>query len=234
MDLANDEINSADIGGAIHSEGTTTDLVSPIIRSCSFIGNTATLGGGALGGLYCSPTVTNCIFQGNTAMTGGGIYTDNSSPTIINNTFSGNSADDGGAIHLTNSSLDVTNSILWGDTATSGDPEIAVGINSTATVLGHRWARFEYSILIIDAYVVTVGMIVFGVLPLWSLLTLLTIPPAIKNIKAALKSNVQNPDRIASLDVQTAQLHLLFGILLMISILLRKVSRTSGLTMRST
>ncbi|MBC8377991.1 MAG: 1,4-dihydroxy-2-naphthoate octaprenyltransferase [Planctomycetes bacterium] len=94
------------------------------------------------------------------------------------------------------------------------------GINSTATVLGHRWARIEYSSLIVGAYLVTLGMIVFGVLPLWSLLTLLTIPPAIKNIKTALKSQTDQPQDIATLDVQTAQLHLPFGILLMISVLL--------------
>lgn len=94
------------------------------------------------------------------------------------------------------------------------------GINSTASVLGHRLARIEYSILVIAAYALTAGMIAFGVLPLWSLLTLLTVPAAIKNIRAALKSNVQNPEQIAALDVQTAQLHLPFGVLLIISVLL--------------
>lgn len=94
------------------------------------------------------------------------------------------------------------------------------GINSTATVLGHRWARLEYSGLVAAAYVVTLGMIAFGVLSLWSLLILLTVPLAVKNIKAALKSNVESPEQIAMLDVQTAQLHLLFGVLLMISVLL--------------
>ncbi|MHC5156511.1 MAG: 1,4-dihydroxy-2-naphthoate octaprenyltransferase [Planctomycetota bacterium] len=94
------------------------------------------------------------------------------------------------------------------------------GINSTASVLGHRWARVEYSGLVVGAYVVTVGMIAFGVLPLWSLLTLLTVPAAVKNIKAAMQSNLQNPEQIATLDVQTAQLHLPFGVLLLISVLL--------------
>ena len=94
------------------------------------------------------------------------------------------------------------------------------GINSTASILGHRWARLEYSGLVVGAYVITFGMIAFGILPLWSLLTLLTIPPAVKNVKAAMKSNIQNPEQIAMLDVQTAKLHLVFGILLIISVLL--------------
>lgn len=94
------------------------------------------------------------------------------------------------------------------------------GINSTATVLGHRWARLEYSGLVVGAYVVTIGIVAFGILPLWSLLTLLTIFPAIKNIKAALKSDTHSPKQISMLDAQTAQLHLTFGVLLMISVLL--------------
>ena len=94
------------------------------------------------------------------------------------------------------------------------------GIRSTATLLGHHWARIEYSGLVIAAYSVTMVMVAFGILPLWSLLTLLTIPPAIKNINAVLKSNLQNLRQIAMLDVRTAKLHLLFGVLLIISILL--------------
>jgi hypothetical protein len=42
----------------------------------------------------------------------------------------------------------------------------------------------------------------------------------VKNIRAALKSDIHHPERIAMLDVQTAQLHLPFGVLLMISVLL--------------
>lgn len=94
------------------------------------------------------------------------------------------------------------------------------GINSTASVLGHRWARLEYSGLVAGAYVVTLGMIGFGVLPMWSLMTFLTIPPGVKVIRAALKSDTQQPEQIATLDVQTAQLHLPFGILLIMSVLL--------------
>lgn len=93
-------------------------------------------------------------------------------------------------------------------------------INTTATILGHRWARWEYSGLIVGGYLATLGMVVFGVLPLWSLLTLLTLPVAIKNIKTALCSHPGHPEPIAMLDVQTAQLHLPFGGLLIVSILL--------------
>ena len=92
------------------------------------------------------------------------------------------------------------------------------GVRSTAILLGRRWARREYSALIAGAYVITLGMIAFGILPLWSLLTLLTIPLAVNNVKAAFKDHAANPESLAVLDVRTAQLHSIFGILLMISI----------------
>lgn len=94
------------------------------------------------------------------------------------------------------------------------------GIRSTASVLGHHRAKWEYSELIAGAFLITSGMIVFGVLPLWSLLIFLTVPIAVKNIRAALKSQIDLPEQIATLDVRTAKLHLLFGVLLIVSILI--------------
>ncbi|MCI0500048.1 MAG: 1,4-dihydroxy-2-naphthoate octaprenyltransferase [Planctomycetales bacterium] len=94
------------------------------------------------------------------------------------------------------------------------------GIRSTASVLTHRWARVEYAVLIVSACLITLILIGLSVLPPWSLLTLLTIPMALKNIRAAMQSDVNQPERIAALDVQTAQLHLLFGVQLILSVLL--------------
>ncbi len=91
-------------------------------------------------------------------------------------------------------------------------------IRSSATLLGHRWARWEYSALITGAYGVTTGLAAVHVLPWWSLATWLTIPLGIKNIRMALHSRVDNPEQIATLDVRTAQLHLLFGVLLIGSV----------------
>ncbi len=94
------------------------------------------------------------------------------------------------------------------------------GIRSTATVLGHGIARIEYISLLIGAYAAVPPLILTGILPAWSLIVLVTIPLAVKNIKLALTSDVNHPENIATLDVQTAQLHLPFSILLVISILL--------------
>lgn len=93
-------------------------------------------------------------------------------------------------------------------------------INTAATILGHRWARWEYVGLIIGAYASMLVMVAVGVLEWWSLLTLVTIPIAVKNIKTAMGSQAEKPDAIMMLDVQTAQLHMPFGLLLIISMML--------------
>ncbi len=97
------------------------------------------------------------------------------------------------------------------------------GIKTTAGLLGRRWARREYTALILSAYGVVIALLLIRMLPLWSLLTLLTAPLAIANIHCALTSVPENPQTIASLDQRTAGLHLAFGFLLIVSILLGKL-----------
>ena len=91
-------------------------------------------------------------------------------------------------------------------------------IRTTACLLGHRLARYEYVFLLTGAYAAVVSMVLVKVLPVWSLVVLLTTPMALKNIRLALASRPENPERIATLDVQTAKLHLAFGALLIISL----------------
>jgi 1,4-dihydroxy-2-naphthoate octaprenyltransferase len=92
------------------------------------------------------------------------------------------------------------------------------GIRTTAGVLGHRFARIEYSILDISAFVTVGVLIALKMLPGLSLVTILTLPLAIKLLRQALRSDPQKPEEIATLDVQTAQLHLAFGVLLAASL----------------
>ena len=93
-------------------------------------------------------------------------------------------------------------------------------IHTAATLLGHRWARWEYAGLIAGAYAAVLIMAGFGALSWWSLLTLLTGPIAVKNIRTAMHSRVDERRAIVMLDVETAKLHLLFGLVLIGSLLL--------------
>lgn len=92
------------------------------------------------------------------------------------------------------------------------------GIRTTAGVLGHRFARIEYGILDVSAFIIVGGLIALKILPGFSLVTILTLPLAIRLVQQALRSDPQKPEEIATLDVQTAQLHLAFGVLLSASL----------------
>jgi 1,4-dihydroxy-2-naphthoate octaprenyltransferase len=96
------------------------------------------------------------------------------------------------------------------------------GIQTTASLLGRRWAQREYAALVLSAYLVLIGLVLLRILPLWSLLVLLTVPFAVKNIRSAMTAPPDQPQQIATLDQQTAALHLTFGVLLTISLLLGK------------
>lgn len=100
----------------------------------------------------------------------------------------------------------------------------AAGIATTATLLGN-WAKSEYISLLVAAYLLVAAFVWQSQLPPAALITFLTITMAIKNIRAAAKSQPDTPAAIATLDVQTAQLHLLFGLLLFGSMLLSRLAR---------
>jgi len=95
-------------------------------------------------------------------------------------------------------------------------------IKTFASVAGSGYAKAEYLFLIIGAYVIVIALVLLEVLSPWSLIVLLSLPPAIKNMNQIKGVAVDNTSKIAMLDVQTAQLHMLFGLLLSVSILISK------------
>ena len=90
------------------------------------------------------------------------------------------------------------------------------GITTFENVLGTKGAKAFYYFAVVSAYISVGVMILFKVLPLWSLLVLLTLPLAIKIIGKMSAGN--DPQALATLDVETAQLHFGFGLLLTISL----------------
>jgi 1,4-dihydroxy-2-naphthoate octaprenyltransferase len=93
-------------------------------------------------------------------------------------------------------------------------------VRTVANLLGHDRARTEYYILVGGAYVAVLGMIAGGLVSPWGLLVFATAPLAVKNFRRVVHSLPRQPETIATLDVQTAQLHLAFGLLFALAILL--------------
>lgn len=93
-------------------------------------------------------------------------------------------------------------------------------VRTVANLLGHHRSRLEYYGLVGGAYLSVLGMIAGGMVGLWGLLVFATAPLAAKNFLRVVHSRPQQPETIATLDVQTAQLHLAFGLLFSLAILL--------------
>ena len=72
--------------------------------------------------------------------------------------------------------------------------------------------------LLVSAYVSVVVMIFTGTLPVLSLATFLSAPMAMGNIKTVLSTKDGQAGTLAGMDIRSAQLHLVFGLLLIASL----------------
>jgi 1,4-dihydroxy-2-naphthoate octaprenyltransferase len=95
-------------------------------------------------------------------------------------------------------------------------------IKTLATVFGERFAKKEYIFLIAGAYLTVVLLVVVNILSVWALLVFLSLPVALKNMNMIKGIKIEDTGKIAMLDALTAQLTLMFGVLLSVSIIITK------------
>lgn len=96
-------------------------------------------------------------------------------------------------------------------------------VKTFATILGIDAAKKEYYFLVFGAYLSVIIMVLTGLLHFWTLLIIISLPVALKNIKDISIAEVNNPEAIAMMDIRTAQLHMQFGLLLTIGLLLTAI-----------
>ncbi len=94
------------------------------------------------------------------------------------------------------------------------------GARTVAGLLGHTGSKFFYYFLILGAYSTVVYMVTDGTLSRWSFMVFLSLIPAFKLMRTISKNEPGDTKTIAIIDVKTAQLHLLFGVLLILSLLI--------------
>lgn len=63
----------------------------------------------------------------------------------------------------------------------------------------------------------------FSVLPVWSLVSLLALIPSLNNVSVMMRSTSGNLSGIVALDAATAQLQLMFSLLLSVSLIISSV-----------
>jgi 1,4-dihydroxy-2-naphthoate polyprenyltransferase len=96
------------------------------------------------------------------------------------------------------------------------------GIKTSSIVGGKLFAAAEYYFMLIGSYVSVVVMVALKILSPWSLLVLLTFPISLKLMKIIKPSTDSRNPALATADVQTAQFHFLFGLILSVSLILHK------------
>lgn len=87
---------------------------------------------------------------------------------------------------------------------------------TVAGVIGFRLSRLYYAVLVILAYFAVIGFVATDLLPLGSLLVLVTLKPAIDALRNVLTSTGPDDARLANADEASAQLHLGFGLTLIV------------------
>lgn len=93
-------------------------------------------------------------------------------------------------------------------------------VKTLAGILGYSRGKVIYYSLVFGAYAIVFGLAAFGVLTWWGLLTFVSIPLAVKNVMAIAGNADGSSEKIAGLDIETAKLHLAFGVLLSVSIVI--------------
>ena len=81
---------------------------------------------------------------------------------------------------------------------------------------GRNFGICLYVFEVLFPYIWLLGLAVFGIASWWILVALLSLPIALGNVRAIMIYKKQNNDMCARLDEKTAQLQLLFSLLMII------------------
>ena len=91
------------------------------------------------------------------------------------------------------------------------------GIRTFAMLVGKRASSVIYCLEVILPFVWVIGCVIYGSMPVWSLLVLIALKPAIDNARKALALPKEGMSAVCGLDEATAKLQLMFSLLLSIS-----------------
>ncbi len=93
------------------------------------------------------------------------------------------------------------------------------GISTLSAQIGRKWAHYGYVGLVLGAYVVLALAVVAELLPPATMLVVLSLPFLAQVIRSAELGATGQARAIAMIDLQTARLHLAFGLLLVLGLI---------------
>ncbi len=94
------------------------------------------------------------------------------------------------------------------------------GIGTFSAHIGRKWSHLIYISLVTSAYLALALAVLFNFLPTTSLLGMLSMPLLVRAIRSAELGASGQMRAIAKIDLETAQLHALFGSLMVLGIVL--------------
>ena len=115
--------------------------------------------------------------------------------------------------------------ILHGNEWRDISEDTRAGIVTLSSRIGKEWAHYGYVGLVLGAYMTLGVSVAFGLLPPATLIAILSLPFLAQVVRSAELGATGQARAIARIDLQTARLHLAFGGLLVIGVLLSGVLR---------
>lgn len=112
----------------------------------------------------------------------------------------------------------ITVGILHANNTRDMQHDARANIKTFAMLMGHKASVYAYCFEMLFPFVWVMGCIVAGILPCLSLLVLIALIPALKNVTMAMNSLKRGTATIAGLDELTAKLQLMFSLLLSVSL----------------
>lgn len=110
--------------------------------------------------------------------------------------------------------------ILHGNEWRDISEDTRAGIVTLSSRIGKEWAHYSYMGLILGAYISLGLAVAFRLLPPATLLAILSLPFLAQVVRSAELGATGQARAIAMIDLQTARLHLAFGALLVLGVLL--------------
>jgi 1,4-dihydroxy-2-naphthoate octaprenyltransferase len=115
--------------------------------------------------------------------------------------------------------------ILHGNEWRDVSEDARAGIETLSTRFGRRAAHMAYVALIVGAYVALGLSVIAGTVPEWTLLTVLSLPLLVRVIGSSELGASGQQRAIAMIDLHTAQLHAVFGALLVAGLIIAALLR---------
>lgn len=114
----------------------------------------------------------------------------------------------------------ITVAILHANNTRDVKTDARAGIATLAMKAGMKTSIFLYLFEVLFPHIWVAACVLLGYFPWWSLLVLITLPPAVANVRAMLRLPAEGIDAISNLDEKTAKYQLMFSLLLTISFLI--------------